>query len=316
MHRALRPLGFGLLLLIAACQKELDEKPAADPLDDPWVNAIDDGEPEPVAQVPADPPTTTAPVVAGTTAPATAPTPAPVDGASIPQAALAEAPTTSPIGSSSTGKSAPATASGSTATNSATEATNPAAVAPAPPEPTDPSVQPAAIEPAPAPAATEPAKPATPQPVTIADFNGNYRYSGGSAQREALAAAIEDAVLQLNVAIRGIGRKRLTNTNPIDDTLEIVVSGDKVQTIFETGFDAECTVDGGTVHWTSKKGDKYKVRVRKKDTKIVQIIEGEDGVKTTVFVLSADKQTLTVHHKIEADRLDEPMTYKLSYKRK
>lgn len=307
-------LGFGLVLSSLACKQELDDKPAADPLEDPWVNAIEDEEPVQPVAVAAAPAAASVPAVAGTPTPAAAPvdtliaSPTPDAGASA-----STLPTSQP-GGSTTARSA---------SSASAPAGQPAAASEATPSPTPAAPgEPAAIEPAPAPTpSAEPAAASKPEPaaapaLTIADFNGNFRYSGGSAQRADLDQAIEDAVMQLAMPIRGIGRKRLTNTNPIDDTLDIKVSGDKVQTIFESGFDAECTIDGGTVKWTSKKGDKYKVRVRKKDTKLVQVIEGEDGVKTTVFVLSADKQSLTVHHKIEADRLETPMTYKLSYKRK
>jgi hypothetical protein len=316
MRRAARILGLATILSsTAACQQELDSTPAPDPLEDPWVHSIDEGESEPAQAVAADP--------------AVAPTPTPVadPGASAAQPVVAAVePGTVPEGTAEVAKLAGAsTPTAKSASSVDTKANGGSVVAPGteptpaegePAAPSEADVPAAAIDPTPTPAPVEEAKPAAPPPITYVDFAGNYRYSGGNTQREALAQAIEDAVLQLAMPIRGIGRKRLTNTNPIDDTLEIVVTGDKVQTIFETGFDAECVIDGGTVHWTSKKGDKYKVRVRKKDSKIVQVIEGEDGVKTTVFVLSSDKQSLTVHHKITADRLEEPMTYKLSYKRK
>lgn len=298
MRRAARILSLGLVWSLAACQQELDSKPAADPLEDPWVQSIDEGEAEPPAVVVADPviaPTPMAQPVAvlePVVVPEGTAEVAKLAGASTPSVESTKTAGTTPSPVVDPGTTPPADAAAI-----ASEAEMPAPV----------------IEPAPAPVESKPvAAPA----ITYVDFAGDYRYSGGSAQRADLAQAIEDAVLQLAMPIRGIGRKRLTNTNPIDDKLEIVITGDKVQTIFESGFDAECTIDGGTVHWTSKKNDKYKVRVRKKDSKIVQVIEGEDGVKTTVFVLSSDKQTLTVHHKITADRLEVPMTYKLSYKRK
>jgi hypothetical protein len=298
------------LLALTACKNELDDKPAADPLEDPWVNAIDTGDDEQpvVAVVPAE----AAPV-------AIAPTPA-VDPNAL---ALAEAEgeaaapdpaaavIATPSSTSGSAKAKPGVRSEASA-----DPADPGAVAEPTEQPaiTDPDPAPA-VEPNPAPS-VEPAKPAAPPAITIADFHGNYRFVGGSAQRSDLEAAIETAANQLPMAIRGIGRKRLTKTNPIDDTLDIVIAGDKVTTIFETGFDATCVVDGATVHWSNNKGDAYKVRVRAKGSKLVQIIEGEDGVKTTVFMLSADKQKLTVHHKITADRLDEPMTYRLSYSRK
>jgi hypothetical protein len=305
---SLRPRAWILtasLLALTGCKNELDDKPAADPLEDPWVNSIDTGDEEMLAVAPEE----LAPIATDPADPA-APAPDPLAPAQVgdaPEPATGVIAT--PTGTSSKTKPiAP--------TEASTDAIEPAAT----PEPTeqpaiaDPNAAPVA-DPAPAPT-VEPAKPATPPAVTIADFHGNFRFVGGSAQRSELEAAIEDAANQLPAAIRGIGRKRLTKTNPIDDTLDIVIAGDNVQTIFETGFDANCVIDGATVHWSNSKGDAYKVRVRAKGNKLVQIIEGEDGVKTTVFVLSSDKQKLTVHHKITADRLPEPMTYKLSYSRK
>ncbi|MFV8754219.1 hypothetical protein ACNOYE_27055 [Nannocystaceae bacterium ST9] len=306
MRRAARILGCCLLLSTLACQQELDSAPAADPLEDPWVNSIDEGESEPPVVVAAAPTPTPTPV----------PGPAaPVDPLASPQPGAGVEPSTVEVA-----KLAGASASVAKSANTSVTPANPEGSEPAAPPseavvPTTADAPAPTIDPAPAPAPAEPAPVVAPA-ITIADYEGNFRYSGGSSQRADLDQAIEDAVMQLAMPIRGIGRKRLTNTNPIDDSLEIAIDGDKVQTIFESGFDAECVVDGSTVKWTSKKGDKYKVRVRKKDTKIVQVIEGEDGVKTTVFVLSADKQSLTVHHKVTSDRLEVPMTYKLSYKRK
>lgn len=276
------------------------------------MNSIDEGDEPATVVAAATPPPVVAPAVEITDDPGE---PDVVDPSAAIEPGTAPDPTAelAKLAGASTPAAKSASKAGASAAGTiADPGSTPPAADPAPPSEVVEPV--AAIDPAPAPA--EPAKPAAPPPITFADYAGSYRFSGGSAQQAALTQAIEDAVMQLSMAIRGIGRKRLTNTNPIDNKLDIVVTGDKVQTIFESGFDAECTIEGGTVHWTSKKGDKYKVRVRKKDTKIVQVIEGEDGVKTTVFVLSADKQTLTVHHKITADRLDVPMTYKLTYKRK
>ncbi|NVB39103.1 hypothetical protein G6O69_14765 [Pseudenhygromyxa sp. WMMC2535] len=191
------------------------------------------------------------------------------------------------------------------------------AVAAAPAEPTPSAEEPAAVASA-APAATKPAaepEPAKPAPITLADFDGSYKYVGGSKQREGLEKAIEEAVLQLNAAIRGIGRRRLTKTNPIPTGLDISVNGTKLKTAFSSGFDPECNVGSSAVTWSNGK-DSYKVKVVQKGSKLVQVIVGEDGVKTTVYVLSADRQRLTVHHKISSDRLQTPMTYRLSYARK
>jgi hypothetical protein len=295
-----------LLLAPSGCKSELDDKPAADPLEDPWVGGIDSGA-EPVAAAPPSEPEVAV-------EPEPEPEPESAEAAPDPidptDPTDLTAPTDPAAGVLAIGPSSAKPKSAATPEQAG--ANEPAPEPATAPEPVEPSAAPAAK---PNPSA-EPAKPAAPPEITIADFHGNYRFAGGNTQRSELEAAIEAAANQLPGAIRGIGRKRLTKTNPIDNTLEIVIAGDKVTTIFETGFDATCVIDGPTVHWSNNKGDAYKVRVRSKGNKIVQIIEGDDGVKTTVFVLSTDKQKLTVHHKITADRLPEPMTYRLSYSRK
>ena len=181
-------------------------------------------------------------------------------------------------------------------------------------QPTEPAPTPVA-EPTSTPSA-EPAKPASPPPITSADFHGNYRYAGGSTQRDEVAAAIEATVDQLPKALHGIARKRLTQANPVDGSVAIVIAGDSITTTFESGFAVTCVIDGGTVRTTGIDGEKLDVRVRSKGSKLVQHMQGKDGARTIVYVLSADRSKLTVHHKITADRLPAPLTYRLSYSRK
>src|SRR5690606_10452654 len=45
----------GLLALSGGCKGELDDEPAADPLEDPWVDGIDSGDESAVAAAPTDP---------------------------------------------------------------------------------------------------------------------------------------------------------------------------------------------------------------------------------------------------------------------
>jgi hypothetical protein len=313
----IRPLLLVSAFVLVACQaKEIDTKVLDDPLDDPWVAGLDtEGgaaaeaklEPTPselAGAVEAGVPTEAGAVEAGVPTEVADPTAVPGEAAPVADAAQPGAPTNS------------ATASKSAGTPSNTQPATPGEPTPTEAPVADPTPEPANIQPAPE-AQPTPAQPTQPPPITLADFHGTYRYSGGNAQREALDAAIEDAVLQLNVAIRGIGRKRLLKTNPIDDTLQIVVTGDKVQTIFSvSGFDAEVTLGAAAVGYTGKSGSHYKVRVVQQGSKLVQVIAGEDGTKTTVFVLSSDRSKLTVNHKITSDRLTTPMTYKLSFTRK
>lgn len=280
------------LVIVSGCKSDVDQ-PAADPLDDPWVNAIDTGDEEPVVAA-------SEPVGAGTQSPP----PTVAQAGSRPAAQVVATPFKDDAESIATARSKPATV-------------------PEPPTDDAPAVDEQPEQPAPTPVAeptsvptAEPAKPASPPPITSADFHGSYRYAGGNAQREDLEAAIEATVTQLAKAIQGIARKRLTQANPVDSSVEIVVAGDEITTTFESGFHVTCVIDGATVKTTGIDGEKLAVRVRSKGSKLVQHMQGKDGARTIVYVLSADRNKLTVHHKITADRLPEPLTYQLSYSRK
>lgn len=293
--RAIVLLGVGLIVL-GGCNNE--NEVAADPLDDPWVDAIASEEPV-VAAVPELSPVEPAqPLVAEVS-------PAAELAAGVVETTSEREVQPSNAGARDTARS---------------DSAKPAVV-----EPEQAPEQPAAESPAEAPApvvepastpSEAPAKPASKPPITSADFHGSYRYAGGQAQRDDVTAAIEATVQQLSRAIHGIARKRLTEANPVDSTLEISVSGDKVTTTFASGFDVTCVIDGPTVNTTGTGGEKLAVRVRSKDGKLVQVLQGKEGARTIVYVLSADRKQLTVHHKITADRLPAPLTYRLTYSRK
>ena len=76
-----------------------------------------------------------------------------------------------------------------------------------------------------------------------------------------------------------------------------------------------CEVDGPTITM-SYKGDKYKSKCRQKDGKLITMFQAPDATKTIVYVLSHDRRSLTAHHKLVADQLQEPVTFKISYTRK
>jgi hypothetical protein len=291
------------LLVVLCCSCKSEDSPAADPLDDPWVDAVDTGDEQPI-------------VVAGPELLA----PVSVDAPDAPEAPpadaeanLAEANPIPEAPPASAASHAPATASKSATSAAAPE--QPAAEAPAVDEQPAKSTSAPAVQPASSPSA-EPAQPASPPPITSADYHGNYRYAGGNTQRDEVAAAIEATIEQLPKALHGIARKRLTQANPVDGTIDIVIAGDKITTTFEAGFHATCVIDGPAVDTRGKDGEKLAVRVQAKGSKLVQVLQGKEGARTIVYTLSADRKKLTVHHKITADRLPEPLTYRLSYSRK
>jgi hypothetical protein len=287
---------FGAALFFGGCKDE--DAPVADPLDDPWVDAITAEEEPPAA----------AELVA-----VAAPEQAVIEASSPAEVQPASGVLATPSEPESEPEQKPKPSAAPEKSTAETQTLEE-------PTPTpEPAVEPApAVDPTPSPSAepTKPAEPASPPPITSADFHGNYRWVGGSSQRDELEAAIEATVDALPGALHGIARKRLTATNPVENTVDIVVAGDKVTTTFESGFNATCVIDGGTVNATDIEGGKLKVRLRWKDGKLIQQMEGKGGARTIVYVLSANRKKLTVHHKITSDRLPVPLTYRFSYTRK
>jgi hypothetical protein len=309
-------LSLGLLLSLAACKDKLEDLPDVDPVDDPWVDEIENEEVAAVdgAAVP------TADPAAGTLPSTPEPTPAPGEPTLIAEADPTAAGTPDPATAeaaklggatvpSSKPKAGPATPESPKAPSDA--AVDPVAP-PVEPAPVDPTP---AVDPTPKPAA-EPAKPAAPPPITMADFGGTFRFSGGGSQEQALAEAIEFGANQVASIIRGVARKRLTKTQIIEDPVTITITGDSAKFHWgTTGEGMTCQIDGPTTTM-SYKGDKYKARCRSKDGKLITSFQAPDATKTIVYTLSSDRKSLTAHHKLVADQLQEPVTFKLSYTRK
>ncbi|MFY0535164.1 hypothetical protein [Nannocystis pusilla] len=192
---------------------------------------------------------------------------------------------------------------------------------PAAPEPHVPSDSPAptpAAPPTPAPVATPtptpaPAAPAQPEQNR---FAGTFRYAGGEAQRQQLTDAIETTVAQLNALIRGIGRKRLTAANPIREQISFVVEGTKVTATFAAGRTISGTLGGPAVAWTADDGSPLTVAFSIVKGRLVMEFKADDGGRRSVFTLDDSGDKLTMSVTITSSRLDNPLKYALSYRRK
>jgi hypothetical protein len=302
-------LGLGLVLTTTAC-KTAEDRPDTDPLNDPWLDEIEDAEEVAAAATP-DP--DGEPAVDPAAEPTTAIAP---DELAVAPEDAAEG----DAGEPADGSAAEVAKLGG-ATVPSSKSGKPDAAVDGQPEPT-PAEQPAAVPgeqpaavPAPEPAKPKPVEPAAPAPITMADYDGTFRFSGGSAQRQGLEDAIEFGASQVAGIIRGIARKRLSKTQIIDDEIKMSVSGTNITFNWSNGSTMTCVIGGPKVSM-SFKGDKYLGRVLQKGTKMIIVFDAPDAVKTLVYVLSADRQKLTVHHKLDADQLSEPVTFKLSYTRK
>lgn len=162
----------------------------------------------------------------------------------------------------------------------------------------------------------EPASPKPPPEPPQARFAGTFGFSGGSAQRAEVEAAIEAAAQQMSAVIRGIARKRLTESNPIRDAITIAVAGEEMTVTFAPGRTVKGRLGGPAVAWTSDSGKPVTVAFSMVKGRFVMNFTAEDGSRRAVFSLDESGAKMTMSVTISSERLETPMKYALSYSRR
>jgi hypothetical protein len=146
-------------------------------------------------------------------------------------------------------------------------------------------------------------------------FAGEYTFVGGQKERDGIDAAVETSVESLSPVIRGIGRKRLVESNQVPKLLKIAVTGDDVEILFDgDGYTAK--LGDAPVQTKSSQGDKVKVSHRLRGNKLTESIEGGQGGRKNEFRLSSDGARLTVDVTVSSPQLPVAVEYRLTFKRK
>ncbi|KPK16155.1 MAG: hypothetical protein AMJ62_06585 [Myxococcales bacterium SG8_38] len=148
-------------------------------------------------------------------------------------------------------------------------------------------------------------------------YIGTYRYVGGDQDIEALDAAIEEVVSQMNFLIRGIARRRLRAPNLPSKRVIVSVEEGQIQIDRPGQPEVSAPADGKPITWRHPEdGDVFEVR-HGVDAQgaLYQRFAGERSVSRNRFVLGDDGESLTIHTVITADRLPAPLRFKMSYQR-
>lgn len=145
---------------------------------------------------------------------------------------------------------------------------------------------------------------------------GTYEYVGGDEEIAEMKGAIDEAVEQLNVFIRGLARRRLLEANMPSETLTIAAK-DGAITIARSGQpEMRAPADGTAVDWKNpKNGNQFKIShtVTRKGV-LLQRIEGDRGGSRNRYVLDDAKGRLVVEAAVIVDRLEEPIRFETTYR--
>lgn len=149
----------------------------------------------------------------------------------------------------------------------------------------------------------------------IAKLLGRYRFAGDKREVEALEAAIDDAVSDMNIFVREVARRKLRKITEIPKSLSLAVD-DEVLTVEVASIDYSAPLDGSAVRVKGPTGDDLTLRHHVvKEARLLQSFENEDGSRINTCELDA-KERLRVHVRIHSDKLENDLTYSLTFVKK
>jgi hypothetical protein len=163
-------------------------------------------------------------------------------------------------------------------------------------------------DPTPAPVKSTPEAVASPLDALL----GDYRYSGGSTQKNAVTREIEETVGKMSVIARGIARTRLTKANKVPSRVEIANDGDLVTV--EIDGKAYTAALGGKSVSVRDQGQRSRLRYQMRGESLYMILDGQDGDRTNVFTPRKDGMGVTMRVKMTSSKLPQAIGYSLSYR--
>jgi hypothetical protein len=144
-------------------------------------------------------------------------------------------------------------------------------------------------------------------------FVGQYTFAGGQAQRTALRDAIEELVAQLGVVIRGIARGKLTETNPVFETVSIERKGGELVLTYGSHTNT-CKLDGSASDVEGIDGSALKCRLSLQGDALVHRVDGSRGGRVNTFTID-ESGRLTMKSRIHSKMMPADLRYTLTFAR-
>ena len=153
--------------------------------------------------------------------------------------------------------------------------------------------------------------------AALKKFAGNYKYAKDKAHGEAVIdKALDDALSQLNTVMKMMVKKAIEMRpgRKFMDKVSIETPDGKIG--LKIGDFEKVTLKVGKPKQMTREGQTGKVTHTFKTGKVVQTVEGDQGMVKNTFTLSGDGKTLHRDVHISSPRLKKPIKYRLTYIRK
>jgi hypothetical protein len=153
-----------------------------------------------------------------------------------------------------------------------------------------------------------------PEASQLETLTGSYRFIGGQAEIDALEAAIDDVVSDMNLLARGIARRRLRKASEIPAGLAISLSG-RVLTVMIADAAYSAPLDGTAVKVRGPSGDSLMLRHRVLGKATLwQQFAGDDGIRVNTCERMAGKR-MRVRVTIRSEKLPKALAYSMTFAR-
>lgn len=140
-----------------------------------------------------------------------------------------------------------------------------------------------------------------------------YRFVGGTAERDALAGAIDDVVSEMNILAREIARGRLSDSNPIPKKITIGRNGEVLAIAFDDRS-YEAPLDGSKTRVQGITGDMLRYHVVVAEKRLDQVFDGDQGGRHNTMRRRGDTG-MAMQVKVTSERLPKALEYKLTFRR-
>ena len=144
-------------------------------------------------------------------------------------------------------------------------------------------------------------------------LQGTFNYS--AANSDDIDKSIDKAVADMNFIVAPIARSRLTKTNTIYRKVSIEFSGNQVSIVTGNRAAIRTSLTGTPIKWTREDGEVLDYSTTLNGDTIRQKFVAKDGQRVNEYTPGADGQTLTMKVTISSPKLNEPLTYRLIYRR-
>ncbi len=162
-------------------------------------------------------------------------------------------------------------------------------------------------------AAPEPQRQRGEEGVNEEAMTGRFELTGSREAAEArVNEAIGRAVEQMSFVTRGFAADRLRDKNPVRDSLETEVRGDRIAIRYG---DARYETRSGEWETVTATGEQVELLQTASGNAIYQTFRAPDGEKTTVYRFSPDGGRVTLDITVTSPQLPQPLRYSLQYRR-